>query len=224
MILHAIKKGPFGLCDRRDNAAKKWKESTCGGDCTRSMVTSVEWCVVSVAMHICLCLLCRSVGLHVGLYAFLSICFHTHTQCRTGCDSNSYSPAPRVDTVQTTPGLLDFPMGVAVSPGGEFALISMFGSHSIVKMDLAAPSLTSILAGGSAGFADGRGNNAQFNSPLGMCITPDGSKALVAEYRNNRVRVVDTNTGDVTTLAGSDPGYEDSTVGTSAGFKVKRVL
>jgi DNA-binding beta-propeller fold protein YncE len=38
-----------------------------------------------------------------------------------------------------------------------------------------------------AGFADGKGTVAKFNSPQGICITPSGN-IFVSDFNNNRIR------------------------------------
>ena len=140
-----------------------------------------------------------------------------------GCTPGSYSPVPRVDTLQSSP-LLGFPGGVAVAPDGTFALASSFASQTVTKIDLAycSPGFEcpgTILAGGGMSYEDDvEGTVASFDSPAGMAITPDGSTVLVAEFRGHRIRALDTVTGKVRTLAGSgDGGYEDGT-GTEAHF------
>jgi sugar lactone lactonase YvrE len=74
------------------------------------------------------------------------------------------------------------------------------------------------LAGGREiyGYADGQGTAALFYFPRG--ITVDGvGNVYVAEVRNHRIRKVVIASGEVTTLAGSYPGYADGT-GTAAQF------
>ncbi|MCK9419948.1 MAG: hypothetical protein M0R70_11280 [Nitrospirae bacterium] len=77
----------------------------------------------------------------------------------------------------------------------------------------------STLAGtaGVIGAADGIGPNAQFNHPSG--ITNDGSNLFVADMKNNIVRKILINTGQVMTLAGTagKSGSSDGT-GSSALF------
>ena len=56
---------------------------------------------------------------------------------------------------------------------------------------------------GARGHQDGVGAAAQFNSPSGVTITPDGATLLVADQHNHSIRKVDLATRAVTTLAGS---------------------
>ena len=54
---------------------------------------------------------------------------------------------------------------------------------------------------GVPGFKDGPQQLAQFSSPKGLRVTPDG-KLIVADSQNHRIRQIDLVTGLVTTLAG----------------------
>ncbi len=65
-----------------------------------------------------------------------------------------------------------------------------------------------IAGSGTAGYLDGPGSSAQFNSPKAISSLPDGSM-LVAEFKNNRIRKLGTN-GSVSTFAGSGaPGGQN---------------
>ena len=57
-------------------------------------------------------------------------------------------------------------------------------------------------AAGVAGFADGAGAAAMFNSPAHMTLNEDESLLYVADRRNNRIRAVTLATSAVTTVAG----------------------
>ena len=74
--------------------------------------------------------------------------------------------------------------------------------------------------GSSSGWADGTGNAARFNGPLG--ITSDGTNLYVADY-NNTIRKIVIATGEVTTLAGNPVAYgEDDGIGAAATFNYLR--
>jgi DNA-binding beta-propeller fold protein YncE len=74
----------------------------------------------------------------------------------------------------------------------------------------------STFAGAStAGFADGQGQAARFNAPLGIAIDADDN-IIVADFRNARIRKIDPQ-GNVTTIAGGVQGYANG-VGTAARF------
>lgn len=67
----------------------------------------------------------------------------------------------------------------------------------------------------SGGYADGQGASARFNAPLGIAMDKDDN-LIVADFRNARIRRVDTQ-GNVTTIAGGVQGFANG-VGTGARF------
>jgi hypothetical protein len=90
------------------------------------------------------------------------------------------------------------------------------GNHCIRKITFLG--VVSTLAGnGTAGYVDGSGTNARFNSPTVIAINLLGD-LYVGDQNNQRIRKI-TSTGVVSTVAGGDPGpgYVDGT-GTNARF------
>jgi sugar lactone lactonase YvrE len=84
------------------------------------------------------------------------------------------------------------------------------------------PGQVVVLAGtGKAGYHDGAANEAQFDSPAGLAVGPDGT-LYVTESRNHDVRAIAAD-GSVTTLAGRGPhgsrtGKFKDAVGDNAEF------
>jgi hypothetical protein len=77
--------------------------------------------------------------------------------------------------------------------------------------------VTTLAGNGTRGFADGPGNTAQFNNPYGVAFAPNGN-IYVADTYNQRIRVTNPTTGQVTTLAGTGTeGFADGP-GTNARF------
>ncbi|MFC1226693.1 DUF6443 domain-containing protein [Pedobacter sp. BG31] len=79
--------------------------------------------------------------------------------------------------------------------------------------------VVSTLAGsGSAGYADGNGTSASFNSPIGLALDGQGN-LYVADYSNHRIRKIELSTGNVSTYAGNGAaGFADGTA-SSASFR-----
>src|ERR1051325_1738267 len=100
-------------------------------------------------------------------------------------------------------GLSD-PFGVAVGTDGSIYMTDA-GEQNRIQRIAPDGSVTSI-AGGVEGYGDG--DNAQFNSPSGLAVAPDGS-LIVADTGSNRIRRVSIQ-GETSTIAGDGrAGYAD---------------
>jgi hypothetical protein len=83
------------------------------------------------------------------------------------------------------------------------------------------------LAGSNAAFSDGMGAAASFDRPFGVALIPSNGLIVVADAFNHRIRLVNSSSGIVSTLAGKDKGafiggtfygaFADGT-GTAASF------
>jgi DNA-binding beta-propeller fold protein YncE len=116
----------------------------------------------------------------------------------------------------------DFPVGVAISRSGTFAVVADLYNCRIRVIDIATAQVTTLAGSGSNTFADGQGAQASFNFPEGVAISPDDSFVLVVEGHatsSHRLRHIVIATGVVTTLAGNGAGSTDG-VGTSAKFNL----
>jgi DNA-binding beta-propeller fold protein YncE len=102
-----------------------------------------------------------------------------------------------------TTALFSRPVRVCISPDGVFALVAEFENHLIRHIIISTASVTT-LAGvaGFSGSTNGVGAIAQFNAPIGVCISPDGVFALVADRYNHLIRHIIISTASVTTLVG----------------------
>jgi DNA-binding beta-propeller fold protein YncE len=71
--------------------------------------------------------------------------------------------------------------------------------------------VVSTLAGdGTPGARDGAAQAAQFNAPVGIAVDARGERVYVADTYNDRIRLITTGDGQVTTLAGGNaPGDAD---------------
>ena len=113
----------------------------------------------------------------------------------------------QVSTVATN---LTAPVAIAMAPTGD-AIVA--DEHRIVRVS--PNGVVSLVAGGPSGFADGPAAQARFYLPNGIAVAPDGT-IYVADTGNVRIRAISP-LGNVTTLAGSVPGFADG-AGASAQF------
>lgn len=125
-----------------------------------------------------------------------------------GCDAYSKTPNDDVLALVSTPELTGDPVtrvaGIAWSADGSVAYLGDELGHRISEMRADTFEVRTLAGSGAAGFADGRGASAQFDQPHGLALVPGEAEPTlaVADTRNNRVRLLNIGTGDVTTLAG----------------------
>lgn len=75
------------------------------------------------------------------------------------------------------------------------------GNHSVRRIRNGV--VETIAGNGVAGFADGIGENARFNTPTAIVLSDDGRFLFVADTFNNRIRVIDLLNNTVGTLTGN---------------------
>ena len=103
---------------------------------------------------------------------------------------------------------LRFPGKAVPADDGTF-LVSDTGHHRIVQLDADLETVLHSWGSGQKGYADGLADTAQFNEPQGLTVLPAGLAeqvgygVVVADTVNHRLRGINTNTGEVTTLAGN---------------------
>jgi DNA-binding beta-propeller fold protein YncE len=100
------------------------------------------------------------------------------------------------------------PRGLAVLPDGRLA-VADYLHHVIELVDPHTGTVTPIAGAWDVkGMIDGAGAVARFSAPYGIAVRGDG-KLIVADYDNNRIRLVGLD-GTTATLSGaSDPGFVD---------------
>ena len=94
------------------------------------------------------------------------------------------------------------PKGITVDTSGNLYVCDT-GNHVIRKITSAGTVTTFAGTATDAGFKNGPGTSAQFDTPIGIGLAPDGS-LYVSDFGNDRIRLV-TKAGLVTTFAGGEP-------------------
>jgi DNA-binding beta-propeller fold protein YncE len=90
---------------------------------------------------------------------------------------------------------------IRISPNGTFALYPYIYLHVLVKIDLNT-GISSIIAGtsGKSGNVIGNGSVALFNNPCDIAFFKDNNYILIADAGNSRVKKMNLQTTQVTTL------------------------
>ena len=94
-----------------------------------------------------------------------------------------------------------FPRGLAVTP--ERLYVSDSGHHRVLECDHDGR-LLRVFGSGSAGFVDGLGMQAAFQTPVGLAVAK--STLFVADAGNHAIRRVHLDTGEVDTVLGCGRG------------------
>lgn len=109
-----------------------------------------------------------------------------------------------------------FPTSISVVPSSGNLIVSEPGNN-LIRQITPAGVVTTFAGSGTAGFADGTGILAVFNTPGQVDVDRVTGNIVVGDAANHRIRLI-TPGGVVSTLAGSNPsGYVDAT-GTAARF------
>ncbi len=100
------------------------------------------------------------------------------------------------------------PAGLSYDSTGNLYVADWF-NNVIRKIDI-NDQVTTIAGTGQAGFLDGAGDSAQFNTPTDVALYNHNTQLLVADGFNQRIRLIDLNDNRVNTLAGTgEAGYLD---------------
>ena len=100
------------------------------------------------------------------------------------------------------------PYGVALSPDEKTLYVADYLNHAIRAVDLATKQVTTLAGNGTAGFANGVGDKAEFNQPYNVKADANG-RLYVPDQNNHAIRRIDPD-GTVSTLAGNgQSGFAD---------------
>jgi DNA-binding beta-propeller fold protein YncE len=101
------------------------------------------------------------------------------------------------------------PTSVALDGAGAL-FVSEWDNHAIRRVDLTARVVSTVAGGADSGFVDGRIGEARFHMPAAVVVAPGGGMIYVADSRNNAIRLIDLDAGEVTTVAGNgEAGFVD---------------
>ena len=113
-----------------------------------------------------------------------------------------------------TSAIFSGPIGIDF--GADNALFVTDQGTNIVRRLTLAGAASTLAGSGSASYANGQGVAASFNGLVGVGHLPDTGALVIADFGNNKIRLV-TLSGAVSTIAGGSGGYADG-VGTAASF------
>ena len=77
---------------------------------------------------------------------------------------------------------------MAVAPNGTVYVADRY-NHRIRAINPTTGAVTTLAGSGTAGFADGPGDTAQFTGPIGLTVAPNGTVYL-GDYFNHRIRTI----------------------------------
>ncbi len=93
------------------------------------------------------------------------------------------------------------PYGIALSPDEKILYIADYLNHAIRALDVGTRRVTTLAGNGKSGFANGKGDQAQFNQPYNVKIDARG-RLYVPDQNNHAIRRVEPD-GTVSTIAGT---------------------
>ena len=114
------------------------------------------------------------------------------------------------------------PWSVAILPNGNI-VVADYSNKRIRLITTSTYALnsgvvTTLAGNNNATFVDGTGAAASFSYPAGVAVIPSSSIVVVADGGNNRIRLINSATGVVTTLAGNATATFADGTGATASF------
>ncbi|MCW1929836.1 MAG: hypothetical protein KIH62_000805 [Candidatus Kerfeldbacteria bacterium] len=106
------------------------------------------------------------------------------------------------------------PAASVLSEDGNYLYVADAGNHAIRRVTVGESGygdVVTIAGNGTAGFVNGTGTSATFNTPTGITMSNDGETLYVADRENHAIRAIDISSSEVTTLVGTgSAGYQDA--------------
>lgn len=115
------------------------------------------------------------------------------------------------------------PVSLALSADAGTLYVVDQGNRKVRQINLVTGGVSNLAGSGNAGNDDGDGDVATFNEPVSILCSADGSKVYVSDRSGQRVRVINTGSKAVSTLAGSEFGDANGK-GSDANFANPTIL
>jgi sugar lactone lactonase YvrE len=146
--------------------------------------------------------------------------------CPDACPAGTASAAPAGAAAWAVSTLATLPLATANYPpralalgavGSGAAYVADDGGARIWQVTLASGAVAALSGSGVAGYADGAAALAQYNRPLSLAFCAPAS-LFIADFDNNRLRLVALPAGTASTAAGSGAAGSADAIGTAASF------
>ena len=103
------------------------------------------------------------------------------------------------------------PYGIALDSTNRNIIVADTYNNVIRLINMTSGNVSTIAGNGNRGYLDGPALQAEFNSPYGIGLDSTNGNIYVADTYNNRIRLINMTSGNVSTFAG------DGTIGFSNG-------
>jgi sugar lactone lactonase YvrE len=116
----------------------------------------------------------------------------------TGGSGGGYS-----DNANPLQAQFKFPSGLAFDAAGNLYVADQ--GNTAVRKITPTGAVSTLAGGGASGFADGKGQAAQFRGPNCLLLDKTGTYLYAADTQNQAIRKIRLSDGDVTTMLGNAP-------------------
>ncbi len=109
------------------------------------------------------------------------------------------------------------PVGIRSSHSGRYLYVSDNSNNVIRKINLANNYVSTLSGSMPGGYSEGTASMSKFLAPAGLIISNDDQSLYIADTSNNRIRKVDTASGESSKFSGGGrAGFQDGANGSSS--------